>query len=151
VPVSDPVVIRGGATLVTDGVHAVLTDKGALSNPHNLDDAVLDPNHTPTFVVTTASSFSYEFSIFDHLGLFLNSASGVVDSARWEQMRGSADSLACAITILPVSRNGQRFGTGAYILRGTLTTRQTNRPDPGKPKFVKSTVIPILNRFGYIR
>jgi hypothetical protein len=147
----DPVVIRGGVTLVRNGSQAVLTHKGALSNPHNLGDDVLDPNHTPTFVFKTAAPFAYKISIYDHLGQFLNSWQGAVDSAKWEQMRGHADSLACAFSILPVSKNGQRFGTGVYILHATLTTREATHQDPGRPVRVTPSTLVFTNRFGYVR
>jgi hypothetical protein len=90
-------------------------------------------------------------NVFDHLGQFLNAREGAVDSARWEQIRGNSDSLACAFSILPISRNGQRFATGVYILQATITTRETNRKDPGKPVRVKPTTKMFTNRFGYIR
>lgn len=149
--VVDPVVIRGGVTLVRNAGGAVLTHKGDLNNPHDVPDDILDPNHTPTFVFNTASPFSYKVVIFDHLGQFLNAREGAVDSLRWEQIRGNADSLACAFSILPISRNGQRFGTGVYILQATITTSESNRKDPGKPLRVKPTTKAFTNRFGYIR
>jgi hypothetical protein len=149
--VTDPVVIRGGAILIRNAGGAELTDKGDLSNPHNVPDDILDPDHTPTFIFNTASAFSYQVRIFDHLGQFLNSRKGEVDSVLWEQMRGNADSLACAFSILPISRDGQRFGTGVYILQATITTRETNRKDPGKPLRVTPTTQAFTNRFGYVR
>jgi hypothetical protein len=66
-------------------------------------------------------------------------------------MRGNADSLACAFSILPISRDGQRFGTGVYILQATITTHESNRKDPGKPLRVTTTTKAFTNRFGYIR
>ncbi|MEO6098575.1 MAG: vWA domain-containing protein [Fibrobacteria bacterium] len=149
--VTEPVVIRGGATLIRNATGAVLTHKGDLSNPQKVADAILDPNHTPTFVFNTSSAFSYQVTIFDHLGQFLNSRKGAVDSARWEQMRGNADSLACAFSILPISRDGQRFGTGVYILQASITTKMTDRKDSGKPLRVKPVTKIFTNRFGYIR
>jgi hypothetical protein len=149
--ITDPIVIRGGATLVKTPTGATLKHKGDLSNPDKLSDDFLDPNHTPTFVFNTAAPFSYTVSIYDHLGQFLNSQSGAVDSAKWDKMRGGADSLACAFSIVPVSKNGQRFGTGAYILRATLTTRATVRQDQGKPMRVTPATRVFTNRFGYVR
>lgn len=149
--ITDPIVIRGGVTLVVNGAGATLKHKGDLSNPHKLSDEVLDPNHTPTFVFNTAAPFSYSITIYDHLGQFLNSKSGTVDSASWERMRGAGDSLACAFTILPVSKSGQRFGTGAYILRASLTTRATVRQDQGRPMRVTPATLVFTNRFGYVR
>jgi hypothetical protein len=149
--VTDPVVIRGGAILVRDATGAALTHRGDLSNPHKVPDDILDPDHTPTFVFNTASPFSYKVNIFDHLGQFLNTRAGAVDSERWEQIRGNADSLACAFSILPISGNGQRFATGVYILQATITTMEANRKDPGKPLRVKPTARIFTNRFGYIR
>lgn len=151
VPVTNPVVIRGGVTLGQVGTNVTLTHKGVLSNPHNLNDATLDPDQTPTFIFTTASSFSYKVSVFDHLGQFLNYAEGTVDSLAWERMRGSDDSLAVAISILPVSSKGQQFASGVYIMRATLTTRKSLRQDPNRPFNVTPTSRQVINRFGYLR
>lgn len=151
VVIADPVVIRGGATFTKDGTTATLAHKGSLHNPHGLADAALDPNQVPTFVVKTASSFAYEITIFDHFGHFLNGMKGAVDSLQWERMRGNADSLAVALSILPVTRDGQRFGTGAYILKAVLTTRESARLDPGKPAVVTTVARQMLNKFGYAR
>jgi len=149
--ITDPVVIRGGVTLVRNGTTAILTSKGDLNNPGKISPEILDPNHTPTFVFNTAAPFSYSISIYDGLGQFLNSKEGSVDSLKWEQLRGGADSLACAFSILPVSKEGHRFGTGVYILRATITTHAAVRQDPGRPMRVTSATKTFTNRFGYIR
>jgi hypothetical protein len=149
--VTDPIVIRGGVTLVQTATGATLKHKGDLSNPHKLGDDILDPNRTPTFVFNTASPFSYTISVYDHLGQFLNSKSGAVDSAAWDKMRAGADSLACAFSVLPISKDGQLFGTGVYILRATLTTRATVRQDQGKPIRVTPATKIFTNRFGFVR
>jgi hypothetical protein len=149
--ITDPIVIRGGVTLTGTGAGSVLKHKGDLSNPHKLGDDVLDPNRTPTFVFKTAAPFSYAVTIYDHLGQFLNSKTGAVDSAAWERMRGNADSLACSFSVLPISKSGQRFGTGVYIMRATLTTRATVRQDQGKPARVTPATLVFTNRFGYLR
>ncbi|MBW8889122.1 MAG: VWA domain-containing protein [Fibrobacteres bacterium] len=149
--VTDPVVIRGGVTLVQKGGSAVLTSKGDLNNPNKISGEILDPNHTPTFVFKTAAPFSYSISIYDGLGQFLNSKEGAVDSLKWEQLRGGADSLACAFSILPVSKEGHRFGTGVYILRATITTHVDVRQDVGRPARVTAATKTFTNRFGYIR
>lgn len=151
VPVTNPVVIRGGVTLNQTGTDITLIHKGILSNPHNLSDVVLDPDQTPTFIFKTASAFSYKVSIFDHLGQFLNYAEGAVDSLKWEQMRGAADSLAVAFSILPVSSTGQQFGSGVYIMRATLTTQPSLRQDPNRPSQVTPISRLVVNRFGYLR
>ena len=105
----------------------------------------------PSAVFRTASPFAYKVAIFDHLGQFLTSQQGKVDSLRWEQMRGNADSLACAFSILPVSEKGQPFGTGVYIMRATITTSEVTRRDPGRPLQVKPVSKIMVNRFGYRR
>ena len=146
----DPVVIRGGVTLVRKGATATLTHKGVLSKQKLADD-LLDPNHTPTFVFNTAAPFTYSISIYDHLGQFMNSHQGAVDSSAWEKMRAGADSLACAFSILPISKDGHRFGTGVYILRATVTTHESVRQDVGRPMRVTAVTRSFVNRFGYIR
>jgi hypothetical protein len=151
IPITDPIVIRGGVTLGGTGDNATLTHKGVLYNPHNIPESQLNPNNLPTFVFKTASAFEYQVSIFDHLGQFLCSQKGAVDSTKWEQMRGGADSLAVAMSILPVSESGQPFATGVYIMKATLTTKAVTRQDPGKPLIVKPTTKMAINRFGYRR
>jgi len=146
----DPVVIRGGVTLVRKGATATLTHKGVLSK-QKLGDDILDPNHTPTFVFSTAAPFTYSISVYDHLGQFMNSNQGAVDSAAWDKMRAGADSLACAFSILPISKDGHRFGTGVYILRATIITHESVRQDVGRPMRVTAVTRSFVNRFGYIR
>lgn len=150
-PVTDPIVIRGGVVLTRNGDIAVITHKGSLNNPHGITDAVLNPNNTPTFLFKTASPFGYQVSIFDHLGQFLNSTKGKVDSLRWEQMRGNADSMSVAMSILPVSGNGQQFGTGVYIMKATVTTLASSRIVSGTPTKVTPVTRIVVNRFGYRR
>jgi len=74
-----------------------------------------------------------------------------VDSLQWQKLRGNADSLTCALSILPVSKDGHRFGTGVYILRATVTTKESTRQDPGRPMRVTGATKTFTNRFGYIR
>lgn len=150
-PITNPIVIRGGVTLGLSGDNATLVHKGVLYNPHNITEAQLNPNNTPTFVFKTASAFKYEVSIFDHLGQWLCSQRGEVDSTKWEQMRGGDDSLAVAMSILPVAEGGQPFATGVYIMKATLTTKAVNRMDPGRPLIVKPATKIAVNRFGYRR
>jgi hypothetical protein len=66
-------------------------------------------------------------------------------------MRGNADSLACAFSILPISKTGQRFGTGVYILRASITTREAMQKDAGRPRRVTAATRIFTNRFGYMR
>jgi hypothetical protein len=150
-PITNPIVIRGGVTLGQNGQGATLVHKGILHNPHGITEVQLNPNNTPTFVFKTASAFKYEVSIFDHLGQWLCSQRGDVDSTKWEQMRGGADSLAVAMSILPVAESGQPFATGVYIMKATLTTKAVNRTDPGRPLIVKPATKIAINRFGYRR
>ena len=149
-PVTTPVVIRGVTNLVRSGDQAILTTKGFLTDPV-MDEGLLNPNQVPTFIVKTASHFSYKVSIYDHLGQFMNSQEGKVDSTKWSNMRANADSMAVAISILPVAKSGQQFGTGVYIMRATLTTMETVRTDPNAPKHVTPTTKMMINRFGYTR
>lgn len=149
--VKDPIVLRGGATYKKEGGKSTLNTKGPLHNPLKLEGAVLDPNLIPTFVFKTASPFAYRITIFDHLGNFLNSMDGKVDSLKWEGMRNNADSLAVAMSILPVSHDGQLFATGAYILRATLTTRESVRVTAGRTERISAASRSMVNMFGYVR
>lgn len=150
-PIVDPLVLRGGAAVSGAPGAPILAHKGPLHNPHGLTDAELDPRSVPTYVFSTASPFSYKVTVFDHLGQFLFSRQGVVDSLQWEQMREGRDSLAVAMSIVPVAGNGQRFATGVYLLHAVLTTTPSVRQDPGRPMRVLPTSRSMVDRFGYVR
>jgi hypothetical protein len=147
---ADLIVLRGGVTVTQTGTTGVMTTRGFLQ-PTQLTETMLNPNNTPTFVFTTASPFKYQVSIFDHMGQFLNSQEGAVDSLRWEQMRNNEDSMAVAMSILPFAKDGQQFGTGVYILKAMVTTMESTRSDAGSPLHVAPVSRAIVNRFGYKR
>lgn len=151
VPVADPVVLRGGAALGGAPEDPTLTHKGVLHNPHGLPDEFLLPGRVPTFLLTTAAPFAYQVVVFDNLGRFLTRTEGRVDSLAWERLRGEADSLTVALSILPVAANGQQFATGAYILKATLSALGTRRSGPGTPTRVTPVVGAFHDMFGYRR
>jgi hypothetical protein len=150
-PIVDPLVLRGGAAVSGPPGAPVLAHKGILHNPHGLTDAELDPRSVPTYVFKTASPFSYKVTVYDHLGQFLFTRAGTVDSLQWERMREGGDSLAVAMSIVPVAENGQRFATGVYLLHAVLTTSPSVRQDPGRPMRVTPASRALVDRFGYLR
>jgi len=150
-PISDPIVIRGGVTLVRKGDSVTVGHQGCLSNCGGIPEQVSNPVSTPGYVFKTTSPFSYSLQIYDHLGQFMSKSKGTVNAVEWERMRGGADSLTVSMSIIPVDLNGARFATGVYILRGTITTSETTRPDPNRQAIVPSRSKRMFNRFGYVR
>lgn len=91
----------------------------------------------------------------DHLGAFVNAVDRTVSEAEWEAMRAASpgDTVFARLLWHPVSAAGGRLATGAYVVQGTLWTRDglAQAPDGGRVevKAARVPVPPIL--FGYLR
>lgn len=152
-PVADPIVILGGAEILGKGAEPVtVKSRGCLYNCGLANSGAADPSRTPSFVFKTPAPFSFKVSVYDHLGQFVNSSSGAVDAAEWAAMPRIRDSVAVVMSFLPVTRDGKPLGTGAYILRATLSMQAGEFPD-GRGETVKVAAgsSTLINRFGYLR
>jgi hypothetical protein len=151
--VPDPIVLFGGAALIPGGpgVNGI-THGECLANCAGDLPVAGDPSKNPSFVFKTASPFGYEVSVFDNLGHFVNASKGAVDENKWLAQPRQGDSVAVAMSFLPVARNGCRIGSGVYILRVTLNSHASKfRNEQGDIVSVMPGTRMILNRFGYLR
>ncbi len=151
--IPDPIVIFGAAHLVpgSAGVNGI-THGDCLANCVGDLPVVGDPAKNPSFIFKTASPFGYEVSIFDNVGHFVNKTKGEVDAAKWQAQPKQGDSVAVAMSFVPVARNGTRIASGVYILRVTIATRAVaTRNAKGEPVSVLAGSRSFVNRFGYLR
>ncbi len=150
-PISDPIVIRGGISSVTRLTNdsASVTGGTCIYNCAPNVVANADPTHTPAFVFKVLSPFSFSADIFDHLGEFVNKSQGTVDSSLWNTLPRQGDSVVVMMNIIPVSKNGQQFGTGVYIIKSTITTQAGT--DPANQSHITAATKEFISNFGYIR
>lgn len=152
VRIADPVVIRGGAILDRIGPDsAVVTTRGCLYNCTGETVRIADPSRTPSFIFKTASPFAFTLHVYDNLGHVVLKASGDVKAPEWEGMPKIGDSVAVAMSIVPVTADGQPAATGAYILRATISAAGLERNGAAGPSRVTASTRTFVARFGHIR
>ncbi len=152
-----------------DSVIVIHNNKGACLNctnpqiqsvlPTNLKSGlVVDATVGPTWRVNTKYPFSYSIKIFDNLGTFVNKADGEINAAQFAQIRAMApnpnDSIPVYLTFLPIARDGNAIGTGAYIMKGTISVREQPGQitgSQGEVLSIKPKSKNIVSRFGFIR
>ncbi len=97
-----------------------------------------------------------QLGFHDHLGGFVNAVDRRITPEEWEAMRAASpgDTTRVRLMWYPVSQDGSRIGTGAYIVQGRVWTRDgalANGPD-GEVVKVQGAVILVRPRlFGYLR
>jgi fibro-slime domain-containing protein len=113
------------------------------------------PAHAlPEWVIKTKYAVSYTFSIFDHLGNFVSRTEGRITEDMLARMPQDADGFRnLRFRWIPVARNGQAVGTGAYILKGMVLNRQAEAQlgFQGENQVVSAAQTPIFAKFGYVR
>ncbi len=151
-PISDPIVIRGGAVLTQTGPGVVNVDsRGCLYNCNRNIISLSDPNKTPSFIFKVSAPFSFQLFVYDHLGQFVLESRGAVKPADWEAMPKTADSVAVVMSIIPVTSSGQPWGNGVYILNATITTEEMAKNDSATPSKISRARVTFTNKFGYMR
>jgi fibro-slime domain-containing protein len=97
-----------------------------------------------------------QLAFFDHLGAFVNAVDRTLSDQDWAAMRAASpgDTTVARLMWYPISRDGARLGTGAYVVKGRLWTREgalVNGPDGEltRSRGVSAQVQPRL--FGYLR
>jgi hypothetical protein len=113
----------------------------------------VEPDRMPTWTLPVNAPFDYEYSVFDNLGQYISNGKGSFTLAQYEQARRNTDTAKVAISLVPVTHNGRHFGTGAYIMRLSVTTRgeTVTRNAAGDEVRVRSTQVNQTRRFGYMR
>ncbi len=92
----------------------------------------------------------------DHLGAFVNSVDRTISERDWEAIRAASpgDTTWVRLMWYPVSREGGRLGTGAYVVQGSLWTRDgalAKGPDGEMVEVRGATVLIRPRLFGYLR
>lgn len=107
----------------------------------------------PTWDLTVKSPFKFAVKVFDNLGQFVSESQGMLDAAAWEALAKSGDSATVHFKILPVSKDGQELGTGAYLMMTNITALgdEVTKNASGESIIVKNAKREYLKKFGYIR
>jgi fibro-slime domain-containing protein len=97
-----------------------------------------------------------ELGFHDHLGGFVNAIDRTITDAEWDAFRAASpgDTTWVRLMWYPVSREGSRLGTGAYIVQGRLWTRDgavVTGPDGEKVRVKGTSKLLGPSLFGYIR
>ena len=95
-----------------------------------------------------------DLRIYSNLGAFLHGERYDFTETEWNRLKPEAvgDTVTARILWYPVSE-GAKLGTGAYIIKGTISTRRTWTRDLGGPWQEKMATRRLLGplRFGFIR
>lgn len=110
-------------------------------------------NAVPTWNLVIKSPIKYSIRMFDNLGQFVSTSEGELNTSAWASLAKTGDSAAIHLKILPVSKQGQQIGTGAYIMMATITALgdQVKTGSTGESIIVKNAKRDYLKRFGYMR
>jgi hypothetical protein len=108
---------------------------------------------SPTWNLTVKSPFKYEVKVFDNLGQFVSQSAGMLDAAVWTALAKTGDSATVHFKILPVSKDGQELGTGAYLMMTNITALgdEVTTNSSGESIIVKNAKREYLKKFGYVR
>lgn len=108
----------------------------------------------PEWIIKSKYAVQYNFSIFDHLGNFVNRAEGRITEDMLAELPMDAEGFRhLRFRWIPHARNGESVGTGAYILRGTVLNRhsEVQRGAQGESQVLTSAQTPVFITFGYLR
>lgn len=107
----------------------------------------------PTWVITVKSPIRYDVRVYDNLGQFVSRSEGEMTQTDWTKLAKTGDSASLQIKIVPVSRDGQQFATGAYVMHANITALGdlVTKSSLGESIIVKNGKTEYLKRFGYVR
>ena len=106
----------------------------------------------PTLRILTAGAFAFNLAFFTNHGILVNRASGTVSQAMLSGIAPDQNGLLeMGLMWYPVSTDGQRASTGAYIVKGTITPLGWDTGSMPATGACRDTVHPIRIMFGYIR
>lgn len=156
VPADSPSDIRAGSSCLEPRANApcldCLTREWLQSDPRrpeagNFPDA-------PEIKVTTRLPFTFDLAYFSTLGELVNRAKGEVTEGMLQEVTADAKGYrTVALRWYPVSAGGTQAATGAYIVKGWISTRADASGGliPGVPVAVPTVTEQVLMRFGYVR
>jgi fibro-slime domain-containing protein len=108
----------------------------------------------PEWVIRSKYPFHYAFSIFDHLGNFVNRIQGEVSAEMMAKVAQDPDGLrTLRFRWKPIADNGRAVGTGAYILKGLVQNLagEAQQGSQGESQVVQAAQKTVLATFGYLR
>jgi hypothetical protein len=113
------------------------------------------PGHPlPEWVIRSKYAVDFAFTIFDHLGNFVSKTEGRITEAMLQKIPQDADGFRnLRFRWVPVARNGESVGTGAYILKGQVLNRESEsqRGFQGEDQTVRAAQAQVFAKFGYLR
>ncbi|HKP97913.1 MAG TPA: chitobiase/beta-hexosaminidase C-terminal domain-containing protein [Fibrobacteria bacterium] len=125
-----------------------------LNCPAGSENAFMPKQALPEWVIKTRYAFQYNFSIFDHLGNYINKTIGQVTDDMIAKVPQDKDGYrSLRFRWVPIASNGAAAGTGAYILKGTVLNRlnEEQRGSQGENQIVRQSQTSVLATFGYLR
>jgi fibro-slime domain-containing protein len=126
-----------------------------LSCPPGTDRVFLDNSVSrPEWIMKSKYAFQFAFSVFDHMGQFVNKTQGKIDAAMLAKLAQDKDGFhKIQFRWIPVANNGEAVGTGAYILKGLLLNQENEEQvgAQGENQIVKKSQTTVFKTFGYLR
>jgi len=108
----------------------------------------------PEWVIKAKYPFHYSFTIFDHLGVYVNKTQGDVTEAMIGKIPMERDGYrSLRFRWIPIAHNGEAVGTGAYILKGLVLNHlnEQQKGSQGETQVVRKSQAVVFATFGYLR
>ena len=126
-----------------------------LSCPPGADPVFLDPSLSrPDWILKSKYAFQYAFTVYDHMGQYVNKTQGKVDAAMMAKIGQDKDGFrAIRFRWIPIAHNGEAVGTGAYILKGVIQNQENEAQvgAQGEAQIMKRSQTAVFATFGYLR
>jgi hypothetical protein len=126
-----------------------------LNCPRGSDRTFLDNNLSrPEWILKSKYAFQYSFTIYDHMGQYVNKTQGRIDESMMAKLTQDAEGFrSIRFRWIPVASNGSAVGTGAYILKGVVLNQDNEEQtgSQGEPQLVKKTQTAVFATFGFLR
>jgi hypothetical protein len=126
-----------------------------LNCPRGADQTFLNQNLSrPEWILKSKYAFQYSFTIYDHMGQFVNKTQGRIDEAMMAKLAQDADGYrSIRFRWMPVASNGAAVGTGAYILKGVMLNKENEEQtgSQGEPQLLNQTQTAVFAKFGFLR
>lgn len=115
-------------------------------------DRDIKPN-LPRWDATVRSPVRITMKIFDNLGQFVNESRQEISAEQWDALPKEGDSARVSIHFLPIAKDGQTLGTGAYLMKMDIRGigGKLQRNSAGELVEMKAVRQEYFKRFGYVR
>jgi hypothetical protein len=121
-----------------------------------VDDIVMDRDVKPSLPrwdATVRSPVRITMKIFDNLGQFVNESRQELTPEQWDALPKEGDSAQVSIHFLPVAKDGQTLGTGAYLMKMDIQGigGKLQRNSSGDMVEMRAARQEYFKKFGYVR